>query len=369
MSTDDSQPIVVILDTTETAKSFHLKGARFLLLGWYLVHMPNSKLIVSRMFVDETKNHFKKSYIKASDEFKKSVSNLNRASGYQMVNLDDLLPVATACSTFGMAFDERLADWKAIIVEYDQIPTENLAARGLKGNKPFNGAEGKKGLRDAIIWESVLHAVKNDEANAKFLLVSQNKHDFCDPDGHDLQADLRQDLVDLGMPPEKVEVVQGLDKFRESFVAPIISEESDLKISLQSGEYEHFSVSKLLTEVGTELYIQVCDAVDKLNWPPNTRVHNLDIDQSPKTVDYKSVLKVDDSIAVSLELKFSGEISFEETFFDEKSEDWVEGGLLIQDGIWTAIVECVLKAPYFTLEEASVFGVAIEASVKDDDDS
>ena len=47
----------------------------------------------------------------------------------------------------------------------------------------------------------------------------------------------------------------------------------------------------------------------------------------------------------------------------------MEGGLLIQDGIWTAIVECVLKAPYFTLEEASVFGVAIEASVKDDDDS
>ena len=368
MNTSLKPQSIVVLDTTETAKNCHLRGTDFLLFDWFLNHEASSELVLSRMFIDETKNHFRKTHEKAIRDFEKAIASLNKASGKTVVRSDFLPDTGAACEEYNEIFEGKLKSWKAEIIEYDLISTARLAARGLNANKPFNGEEGKKGLRDAIIWESVLHLAKTTHADTKIILVSKNKNDFCGSSGTDLHEHLAKDLSDLDISPSKIQIVLGLDAFCKAFVIDKIPEETGLQFRLESGEFKHFTIPKLLEQVGTELYSEIENAASRLPPPPRSELWKIDLNHVPDKTEYESVLKVDDSIALSLVFQFSGEVEFIEYFTDYEHDEIYEGSAGKHDGIWIANLECVLKGPEYELAEASVKNVTATSTPQEVDE-
>jgi len=366
---DNTQPrILVVLDTTETAKKCHLKGKDFLLLDWYLTNEPCAELVLSRMFVDETKNHFRKSHDRAIENLRTAIDDLNKASGRTVVQPDVLPDLSTACDDYNEFLEERLRSWNAEIVEYDSVSTGRLAARGLNANKPFNGGEGKKGLRDAIMWESVLYLARKTPENARIIFVSKNKRDFCNSSGKELHDDLKQDLSELQIPLSKIEVVLGLAQFCEDFIVKLVPETTNLLFDLESGRYDSFSVPELLDKVGTELKSQIDDAASHLPIPPLFDLHALALDSSQTKTEFKSVLKVGDSIAFSLIAHFFGELVFCEYFMDDEGDEIYEGSTIFHDGTWIADIECVLKGPEYKISEAMVKSVVASSTPRLDEE-
>ncbi len=99
-----------------------------------------------------------------------------------------------------------------------------LLDRDLARRKPFT--EGK-GMRDALLWESVLELCANSQR--PLVVISPNTRDFADKAGGVLHDDLLADLAGIGLPRESAEFYPSIEaclqqRFPENREKPAASE-------------------------------------------------------------------------------------------------------------------------------------------------
>ena len=97
-----------------------------------------------------------------------------------------------------------------------QATVDDLVNRSLSGRKPFDG-EGRKGFRDAVIWEEILDAVRR-EGIGEMILISGNSNDF----GKDsaLHPGLQEELEALGVAGKAIHLVESVGAFTKLHVRP-----------------------------------------------------------------------------------------------------------------------------------------------------
>ena len=111
---------------------------------------------------------------------------------------------------------------------YADVALQPLVARALARRKPFD-AEGRKGFRDAVLWETILAMLA--KSSDEVILVTQNKNDFGDHGK--LAGDLRNDLRDRGLPEDCVKVCEGLARFAEEYVKPTLEELDEVRRKIE----------------------------------------------------------------------------------------------------------------------------------------
>jgi hypothetical protein len=227
--------MIIVLDTTETYKNFYLDGAHFTMLRNYLNTHP-ATLVVPGIVVEETIRHFEELCTDTLDNAGESLNTLRTLVpdfDYPSIQFDT--PAAT--EAYRHSLEEKLRELRAEQTPFDDIRIDDLVRRALHRRKPFD-ANGQKGFRDALIWETVLTILA--DRGGDVVLVTRNYKDF----GHhgDLEEDLRADLMERGFPQERVRICEGLPKLVEEYVKPRLEKLETLRQEIESGSYGEFNV-------------------------------------------------------------------------------------------------------------------------------
>lgn len=130
---------------------------------------------------------------------------------------------------------QALSHWKATVPVAPTVTSDVLVAKDLDGRKPFS-SDGK-GLRDALIWETVSVLCRSMRAPETLVVfVTANHKDFCVDKNLALHPDLAADLpeeqrfevvrslADLEEHPVMMPILVNLDVIENYFTVDIVNE-------------------------------------------------------------------------------------------------------------------------------------------------
>lgn len=221
--------MLVILDTTETYKDLLLENIAFSVVS-SLVSKGLITLIVPKIVVEETINHSRKEL----EDAVKAVGLLKRLAPSLVENLPQA-DLESCVQSYTETLFARLEELGARQPGYDMLDIDALVTRALQGGKPFDSS-GRRGFRDAVIWETVLHELNRTQQDA--VLVTRNTNDFGE-DG-DLATDLRRDLATRGFPADCIRVSAGIAKCLHQYLEPRL-DAVKLEEGIQKGESVGFN--------------------------------------------------------------------------------------------------------------------------------
>jgi hypothetical protein len=151
-----------------------------------------STLVVPQVVVAEVERTFRDRLVEESDKISKAETLIKRWTGRTpaaVVQLD----------TLTNEFNTRFAEWRrennVMVPATNAVSSEALVGRALRKQKPFRD-NGDVGMRDAIIWETLLQLAAED--GEEIVLVSRNTRDFADKDGTALHPALAEDAKTKG---------------------------------------------------------------------------------------------------------------------------------------------------------------------------
>lgn len=255
--------MIVVLDTTETFHDLRLEGSNFTFLRTY-VHYTSSKLIVPRVVFEETVNHFRERLAKGIQEYQDKLRDLNRLLEKSVVDASELIiDEVGELQKFRVHLEKEISFCNGQILELDAVSVTALVERSLKRRKPFDG-EGRKGFRDAVLWESVLHSiVGSSTSEIRVALITRNSSDF----GKDgvLADDLREDCKKIGKSENCVTLFNCLKSFIDAEVKPHLATLDSISEQIREGAYKEFDVAEFFHEYSdtisrrTEEHVKQCD--------------------------------------------------------------------------------------------------------------
>lgn len=137
---------------------------------------------------------------------------------------------------------KRLRD-VAYIANYPKVSHEEVIARMLNGRRPFqqNSNPTEKGYKDTLIWYTILELLQRWYFHAddeQIAFVSSNHKDFAErsSEGFALHPQLKDDLLQNGFAPSRVQFFQGLNKFLEEFALPRLEQIDELTLEFQRAD-------------------------------------------------------------------------------------------------------------------------------------
>jgi hypothetical protein len=329
--------MIVVLDTTETFNDLRLDGTNFKLLKKYL-HDTSSKLAIPRVVFEETVNHFREKLNKAVDAFETSERDLKKlVTTPELSALAVPIDQAAELQNFRAQLEEEINRLSGEVVEFDVVAIASLVERSLQRRKPFD-SDGRKGFRDAIIWETILRKlIEPGPAELEVVFLTKNSADF----GQDQQLakDLQQDCRSVGKPETCVRLVNGLKSFIDAEVKPHLETLDTIQTQLQDGAYKVFDVCEFFHTFSDSIERKIREKVKRCHFERLTRKLAGDF-RTPelKSIESKysdyEVVDVwsleDGQVAVAVGLKLSGEIECVEgrelmyPHEDEVFSDWFE---------------------------------------------
>ncbi|MCV0377404.1 PIN domain-containing protein [Microbacterium sp.] len=126
-----------------------------------------------------------------------------------------VLDVDQLARDYVAALDERLRSSGVRVVDPPLVDT--LVEWAIHRRKPFK--QSGAGLQDSLIWLTALNEASNAD---EVVLVTENTSDFGDDgDPPSLAPELGQDLIDRGVPAERVRLVATLESLVSAIVAPL----------------------------------------------------------------------------------------------------------------------------------------------------
>ena len=146
--------------------------------------------------------------------------------------------------TYRTSLEDRLKNLRAMNIDYDDIPHENIVQRILGKKKPFGKKD--KGYKDALIWESILK-ILNYEGDF-VIFITYNSADFANKEQTKLHPDLISDLEDKGFDAEAVVISNGMSDFTSKCVEPKLQFMIEIKERLEKDTYLDLLLSELLEE-------------------------------------------------------------------------------------------------------------------------
>ena len=204
--------MIVVLDTNQLFGNYLLKGPAFSTLRDGLVQ-SGGELCVPKVVVEEITRKYLQDYESAISARNK-VNRIARVIGSE---LPDLESAESAESKYRDALTKRLKELDARVIELPDIGVDELLERDLAERRPFD--EKGRGLRDTLIWESILSDMQNHEEEVALI---SNDGGFTSPSGDqggktELHRDLGDDLAAAGHSRERVKVFKSVRDFNFSF--------------------------------------------------------------------------------------------------------------------------------------------------------
>ena len=176
------------------------------------------ELSVPKLVTEEVVASFARAYDKRLQRVKDDLDWLSRHSGLDLPSPIVTLDKRIRAGLFRNRLIERLDIPNCSIIGYPDTPHEDLVKRATTRRKPFN--QNGVGYRDSLIWETTLSLATR--LDTQVVLLSENTRDFGD-DGGGLHQDLVEDLVDRGLPRDKVVLISSLEEFINSHIDPILT--------------------------------------------------------------------------------------------------------------------------------------------------
>lgn len=176
-------------------------------------------LCVPDVVVREMANHYRERMRESLRGLGSALINIGRLLNRTIERGVPAQEVELAISAFGARLRQSLA---AVNIHVEPMPArlagvELLLERDLRRRKPFGDRQ--SGMRDALIWESILELCRRDPRSLAF--ITGNTQDFADDTKRSLHSDLLADFDAVRVEDEEVEFYRSIKEFNDVHLARI----------------------------------------------------------------------------------------------------------------------------------------------------
>jgi hypothetical protein len=249
----------IFLDTTVLRSDFYLASPDARLLQQF-IRTTGATLAIPLVVIEETKNKFREELEKSAVEINK-LSRLLPTNSHQLPVLD----INAQVQNYESQLLKRVTDnFKFRILDFPEVSHRELVQRDLKRRKPFS--KSGEGYRDALIWHSILEAVKS--VKDEFVFLTDNARDFWNDAARDLHPELRVDFGSLGGIVGPFRVFRTLAAFNDEVVKPKLEKIDGLLFQLRTGKFPFLSIKKFADEGKQEVMEELDsrDALRAIHW-------------------------------------------------------------------------------------------------------
>lgn len=163
----------------------------------------------------------------------------------------------------------RIAETSPVL-SYPAVDAKELAKRSISQRRPFR--EGDRGLRDCLLWSSILTAARSDEYI--YILVT-NDNGFYRPESDDMHPDLEQELESYDL-SGRVLIRRSLSSVVGEFIKPHLDPEQNVEVAIRSGKLPDFTDKD--DSVAIELYEYLLKAEIPDEWITNPDYYSASVD-------------------------------------------------------------------------------------------
>jgi PIN domain len=251
--------MLVILDTTETYDSLMLDTPDFKLLHSFLSTKP-ATLIVPRVVVQETVNHYRERLAATVTSVSDKLRSLHHLTPSRPEVALPEIDLEATTREYEDNLKKRLKALSAEIPDYEEIEVASLVERALQRRKPFD-PKGRVGFRDAVLWESVLHLLRNKPDKA--VIITNNTNDFGLHGS--LAPHLCEDLKTIGLSEDSLSICAGLGRFLDEFVKPHLEKLKQIQQRIEEDGYKSFKPEAFFKERFSDIQWELKRYVKRYN--------------------------------------------------------------------------------------------------------
>ncbi len=239
----NAPPLRAVLDANAIiGRRYRLDGPHVAILE-HAISLGKVELIIPKVVLEEVQNKYREEIVKAEQDISNAINKVNILLPAEHQRTLKAADVDRIVIDFSQQFNRKLAQLKARIPGYHDIPHVNLIRRDLERRRPFQRGGG---YRDSLIWENVLRVAAK---NTLTVFVTQNTKDFCSEQaGCVLHSDLLADLNARGLGEDAVKVSSTIEAFVDEHLKPLLAPSQQALALIQRDQYKLFSFSKFFEE-------------------------------------------------------------------------------------------------------------------------
>lgn len=223
----------LVFDSNIFCSDFWLQKSSFHILFENLERV-NITLCIPQLVLDESVNKYNEMAQAELSKINKSELSLRKTLGIEIDITNSSECVNEATNKYRTWLLNKLKSGKAILLPYPTISHEYLAKRAINKIRPF--ADNGNGYRDALIWENILHLLKEQDDDIAF--VSMNIKDFADlGNKSSLHPDLLRDIQPVISKNNQVSLYTRIEDFVDMFISPRLKKLDGILIQIVNEAY------------------------------------------------------------------------------------------------------------------------------------
>jgi hypothetical protein len=352
--------MIIVIDTTETFQHPLLTSPDWSYIQTFL-NRDSATLVIPEIVILETVNHFPAKLSDALSETHRAIGKLKKLVPDAQIATPEF-DLTDATSQFKDTFHARLKELRAHTPGFEKISITRVVQRSLQRRKPFDAC-GQRGLRDAIIWESVLELARTTEED--IVLVTSNTNDFGPDAG--LASDLITDLEEINGAKDRVQICAGVRRFVASYVKPMLDRLDDLQIQMQEQRFDLFDIKDFFADAFERVTLAVEDHVRQWDFQELGRTTQsrfetpklANLNTSPEDFEVGEVYRIDGGeIGFAIEFTVKGMIECDEIEdFDPRERPWTTqfvGGVTFKIRTSQVLEESTGQVNEFTIERVKI---------------
>ena len=221
----------VVLYTNEIFGDFRLRHREIQFL-FGRSQQPEIHLCLPEVVIREMANQFRERWSEARERYETALADLEQLIGRTLSDRVRDDEIRVAADRYEIDLREELARNG---VHVEPIPDrfsgfELLLSRDLGRRRPFGDRKitddkrnrrDRGGMRDALIWESVLALCDRERRSLAF--ITDNIQDFGNTQGDQLHEDLLGDLAGVGVARQNVKLFRSIRAFNDAFFRSDVS--------------------------------------------------------------------------------------------------------------------------------------------------
>lgn len=203
----------IIIDTNAIFQDFLLSQPEITTLEHYL-SQTKSELCIPEVVIKEMVRHFRKVY---QQDVIYACNNATKRLRILEIKLPLVPDLENAVTQYYDKLLERIRSLSARIMEVPPVELKVLLDRCINEKKPFKSSG--VGLKDAIIWETILEECRQHKEDIVF--ITNNLSDFeqsqADKNKHLLHPELADDLKGIEYPLDHFTLCKTIQEFNEKY--------------------------------------------------------------------------------------------------------------------------------------------------------
>ena len=216
------------------------------------------------------------------------------------------LRLKTGLNVLGLGYKSKEAmkaweeQWTRIaeispILSYPAVDVKELVKRSISQRRPFR--EGDRGLRDYLLWSSILTAARSDDHT--YILVT-NDNGFYRPQSEDMHPDLEQELESYGL-SGRVLIRRSFSSVVGEFVKPHLDPEQNVEVAIRSGELPDFTDKDDSVAIALYEYLLKEEIPEEWITKPDYYSASVDVVEDAAMTDLISALELNGNVLVTSE--------------------------------------------------------------------